>query len=175
MAARRSFASLEEKVDHLLDRAEITDVIGAYCYGMDSRDWELYRSCWVDEIALDFTELELYEEPMPTIATDDWVRALAAFFKNMPRSQHVKYPSRWELDGDEATVLSIMQGKHWMPTDTGGPVQTVVGYYRDEFVRTEEGWKLKGLKELVHWNEGNAHVLDANLRELLAVLKEVGS
>ena len=139
MAARWSFASLEEKVDYLLDRADITDVIGDYCYGIDSRDWDLYRSCWVDEISLDFTELELYEEPMPTIATDDWVRALAAFFANMP------------------------------------PVQTVVGYYRDEFVRTEEGWKLKGLKELVHWNEGNAHVLDANLREPLAVLKEVGS
>jgi hypothetical protein len=42
-------------------------------------------------------------------------------------------------------------------------------------VRAWEGWKLKGLKELVHWNEGNAHVLDANLRELSAVLKEVGA
>ena len=42
----------------------------------------------------------------------------------------------------------------------------MVGYYRDEFVRTEEGWKLKGLKELVHWNEGNAHVLDANRRTI---------
>ncbi|MBS1862906.1 MAG: nuclear transport factor 2 family protein [Actinobacteria bacterium] len=170
----KGFDSLEEKVGYLLDRAEITDVINSYCYGMDSRDWQLYRSCWVEEIALDFTELELYEEPMPTIAADDWVRALAAFFAEMPQSQHIKYPSRWDLRGDEATVLSIMQGKHWMPTETGGPIQTVVGYYRDEFVRTEEGWKLCGLKELVHWNEGNSHVLDANLRNLLAVLKEVG-
>ncbi|MGE0067943.1 MAG: nuclear transport factor 2 family protein [Solirubrobacterales bacterium] len=166
------FATLEDKVNYLLDRAEITDVINAYCYGMDTRDWDLYRSCWVEEIALDFTELELYDEPMPTIKADHWVRALAAFFAEMPQSQHVKYPSRWEFDGDRATVMSIMQGKHWMPTSTGGPIQTVVGYYRDELVRTEEGWKLCGLKELVHWNEGNSHVLDSNLVRLLKILKE---
>ena len=165
----------EADVRRLLDRAEIADVIGAYCYGMDSRDWELYRSCWTERIALDFTELELYEEPMPTIAADDWVRALAAFFAEMPQSQHLKFPVRYEFDasGDAATVLAIMQGKHWMPTTTGGPIQTVVGYYRDEFVRTEDGWKLCGLKELVHWNEGNAHVLDDNLRRLLDVLREL--
>jgi len=165
------FDSLEQKIDYLLDRAEITEVINNYCYGMDSRDWELYRSCWVDEIALDFTELELFDKPMPTIRADDWVKGLAAFFENMPQSQHIKYPSQWEIDGDEATVLAIMQGKHWMPTETGGPIQTVVGYYRDEFVRTDEGWKLRGLKELVHWNEGNAHVLDSNLLNMFEVLK----
>jgi hypothetical protein len=166
------FATLEDKVNYLLDRAEITDVINNYCYGMDSRDWELYRSCWVDEITLDFTELELFDKPMPTIKADHWVKGLAAFFAAMPQSQHIKYPSQWEFDGDRATVLAIMQGKHWMPSTTGGPIQTVVGYYRDEFVRTEDGWKLCGLKELVHWNEGNAHVLDANLEAMFKVLRE---
>jgi hypothetical protein len=61
-----------------------------------------------------------------------------------------------------------------MPNSTGGPLQTVVGYYRDEFVRTENGWKMSGMKELVYWNEGNGHVLVDNLQRMLAVLKEVG-
>jgi hypothetical protein len=167
------FDSLEAKVDYLIDRAEINDVIQRYCYGMDSRDWDLYRSCWVDEIALDFTELELFDKPMPTIKADDWVKGLSQFFANMPQSQHIKYPSQWDFRGDEATILSVMQGKHWMPTETGGPIQTVVGYYRDDFVRTDGGWKMNGMKELVHWNEGNSHVLDANLEQMFKVLKEL--
>lgn len=167
--------TMEEKVQHLLDRAQITDVIGRYSYGMDSRDWELYRSAWTDEIALDFSELELYEKPIETIRADDWVCALQAFFADMPQSQHVKVPVSFEIDGDKAVVLAVMQGKHWMPTSTGGPTQTVVGYYRDELVRTPEGWKICALKELVHWNEGNSHVLDENLGKLLKVLREVNS
>jgi SnoaL-like domain len=164
--------TLEEKVNNLLDRAEIDDVIGRYTYGMDSRDWELYRSAWTDEISLDFTELWA-DKDMGRIRADDWVQALQAFFSDIPQSQHLKMPVSYEFDGDRATVLAIMQGKHWMPTSTGGPLQTVVGYYRDEFVRTPDGWRLSGLKELVHWNEGNAHVLDDNIRNLRRVLEEL--
>lgn len=166
-------ATREEQVQRLLDRAEICDVIGAYCYGMDSRDWDLYRSCWVDEIALDFSEL--HEVSEPKMATDDWVRMLQAFFREMTQSQHVKFPIRYEFGegGDSCTVLAIMQGKHFMPTTTGGPTQTVVGYYRDDFVRTDEGWKLRGLKELVHWNEGNSFVLEDNLTRLYEVWRSL--
>ncbi|HTR75218.1 MAG TPA: nuclear transport factor 2 family protein [Solirubrobacterales bacterium] len=168
------FDSLEAKVEYLLDRAEITDVINRYCYGMDSRNWELYRSCWVDEIMLDLTELEaFFDEPVESLKADDYVKSLVAFFDNLPQSQHMKIPSQWEFDGDKATVLSLMQGKHWMPTNTGGPIQTVVGYYRDDFVKTPDGWKMCGMKELVHWNEGNSHVLDVNIDEMTRVLKEV--
>lgn len=167
--------TIAEKVQYLLDRAEITDVIGKYALGMDTRDWELYRSVWTDEVVLDFSELELYDKPFEAMRAEDWVRALRAFFADMPQSQHVKVPVSFAIDGDRAVVLAIMQGKHWMPTPTGGPMQTVVGYYRDELVRTSEGWKIHSLKELVHWNEGNAHVLDANLEKLFEVLREVNS
>jgi hypothetical protein len=58
--------TLEEKVSHSMDRAEIADVIGCY---MDSRDWGLLRTCWTDQISLDFTDIDLVEEPITTNLT----------------------------------------------------------------------------------------------------------
>jgi len=163
-----------ENVRRLLDRAEIADVIGAYCYGMDSRDWDLYRSCWTDEVELNFPQLD--DAPMPTIAADDWVRSVATFFTALPKSQHISYPVRYEFaaDGDSATVIALLHARHWMLTDTGGPVQAVVGYYENYFVRTAAGWKMSGMKETVYWNEGNSHVLDVPVSRSLEVLKELG-
>jgi SnoaL-like domain len=165
--------TLQEKVTYLLDRAQIADVIGCYVRGLDSRDWDLYRSCWTDEITFDFSELELLDEPLTKIHADDWVAVQKSFFTGLPQSQHVKIPIRYDIDGDKAVVLALMQGKHSMPTPTGGPIQMVVGYYRDDFLRTPAGWKMSGLKALIHWNEGNAHVIDENLRRMIVVLKDI--
>jgi hypothetical protein len=166
--------TLEEKIAYLTDRAEISDVIGRYCYGMDSRDWELFRSCWTDEISLDFTDITLMQERMTNVRADFYVECLKVFFAHMPRSQHIKFPVRYDFDGEKAVVLSILQGKHWMPNSLGGSLQTVVGYYRDEFIRTELGWKMNGMKELVYWNEGSGHVLTHNLQKMIAFMNHDG-
>ena len=50
MTGERSDAA---RLGELLDRADITDVIGRYCFGMDSRDWEMYRGAWTDEMKTD--------------------------------------------------------------------------------------------------------------------------
>jgi hypothetical protein len=165
--------TIEEKVSFLMDRAEIADAIGCYTYGMDSRNWALFRTCWTDQISLDFTAIELITEPLTNISLDAYIELLKAFFEKMPRSQHLKAPVRYEFDGDKkATVYSMMQGKHWMPNSLGGPMQTVVGYYRDEFVRTKSGWKMCGMKELIYWNEGNGYVLTDNLQRMLLALQQ---
>jgi hypothetical protein len=163
-------ATLEEQVSELLAREQIRDVIGRYCYGMDSRNWEMYRSCWADEIEVDLSDV--WDRPAGRIRADDWVDATRAFFSAMPHSQHIKLPVDYDIRGDEASVVSVLQGKHWMPNDTGDSLQTMVGYYRDGFVRTAQGWKMSSLEEIVYWNEGNSHVLHDNAKKSLAVLVE---
>ncbi len=164
--------SLEEKIDALTARAEITDVIGRYTYGMDSRDWALYRSCWTDEISVDFSDLPGYGGMTPAVLPADvWVDGMRALFEHMPHSQHLKVPVSFDIRGDEATVISLMQGKHFMPTDRGEPTQTTVGYYRSEFRKTPDGWRMSGLTELLYWNEGNSYVLDSNLDGTAEVLR----
>lgn len=164
--------SMNAQLKYLTDRAELTDVIGQYCFGMDTRDWTLYRDCWTDDMSVDLIELSGSEAGISTIKTDDWVDAIKAFFSEIPLSQHLKKPVKFEIDGDSATVLSIMQGKHWMPNRKGDVLSTNVGYYRDRFVRTERGWKMFALKELIHWHEGNVYVSSNGQAKLIQVLRD---
>ncbi|MGO4689655.1 nuclear transport factor 2 family protein [Glaciibacter sp. 2TAF33] len=164
-----------DRMGELLDRADITDVIGRYCFGMDSRDWEMYRGAWTDEMKTDLIELSGSQVGRTTISTDDWVEALKAFFSEMEFSQHLKTPVAFEFDEtrDNATVLSVMQGKHWASTRTGEHISTTVGYYRDTFTRTDDGWRMTSLKELVGWHEGNVFIVSNGQRKLIAKLSEL--
>jgi len=163
-----TLATVEDRVAYLIDREQIRDLIGRYCYGMDSRDWEMYRGVWADEIEVDLSDV--WDKGADLVKADDWVDATREFFAGMDRSQHIKVPVDWDLRGDEATVVSCLQGKHWMPSAFGGSLQEMVGYYRDGFVRTADGWRMNALQEILYWNEGNAHVFDANAKKSFAIL-----
>jgi hypothetical protein len=163
----------DSDIRRLLDRAEISDVLGRYGYGMDSHDWDMVRSCWTETVKLDFTELDLWDEPLESISGDGWTRVLEAFFEDLGGSQHINTPVFYEFeDDDHALVVAILHAKHWMPNESGDPLQTVVGYYRHELLRTEAGWKISGMKETVHFNEGNSHVLDHCIEKMFKVLKQ---
>ncbi|WP_082594521.1 nuclear transport factor 2 family protein [Sphingomonas sp. Root710] len=166
--------TMESMIRTLADRAELSDVIGRYTYGMDSRDWDLYRSAWIDgEIYFKANDVNFTPGEVARYHISDWMDAIKALFETMPHSQHLKTPVSFDIRGDEAMVLCILQGKHWMPNKHGGPVQTVVGYYKDDFVRTADGWRMRGCEEVIYWNEGNSHVLDENVKNMYAVLAAV--
>ena len=58
----------------LLDRAEISDVQLRYATGVDMRDWKLFRSCFADEIEVDFTSVFAGGGPR-TVSGDQWTEA----------------------------------------------------------------------------------------------------
>lgn len=163
--------SLEQQVRYLLDRAEIADVMGRYCLGMDLRDWAMYRSCWTADVSFDVDDFGFADGPAGPLGIDDWIASLQAFFARLERSQHVKYPVSYTFDGDSAEVYAVMQGKHWHSEATGGPLQTVVGYYRDTYLRTPDGWKMSASKEVLFWNEGNFAVIEPGLDDMFAALR----
>lgn len=166
-----SALTLDEKINYLMDRAELSETIARYTYGMDSRDWDLYRSAWVDgEIYFETSDVGFAQPAISRHHIDDWITALKVLFEDMPHSQHVKTPVRFEIDGDTAIVLCLLQGKHYMPSRNGDALLTVVGYYRDDFVRTADGWRMRGSREIIYWNEGNSYVLDVGLEKMNAIL-----
>jgi hypothetical protein len=160
----------------LLDRAEICDVIGRYSYAMDTRDWDLFRTCFTDEIQFEPIEEWARDDAKPTkVRAEDFVEASKAFMAEMPHSQHIKIPVSFDLRGDEATVISLLQGKHYMPNLKGEAISAVIGYYRDEWVRTTDGWRQASFDEIVFWHEGNWHVSDVAVSNFLRTMNELTS
>ena len=151
-------ASTEARLQHLLDREEIAQVIVNYGLAFDMQDWALHRSVFTDEIEMDFSAS--IGDGLVTMAADAWVEGVKPFFANLEGTQHIAMPLVIEIDGDEAYVRSLLNASHHLPNDRGGAVQTMVGYYDNWLVRTEDGWRIRKMVQHVTWNEGNWYVFE---------------
>src|ERR1044072_7758609 len=45
------------------DRAQIPEVLIRCATGIDSKNWPLFRTCWADEVDLDYGELGTFTDP----------------------------------------------------------------------------------------------------------------
>lgn len=156
----------------LLDRAAISDVVHAYATGLDRRDWKLFRSIFTDTVDLDFQSVGL----RPGVyKAEEWVRDAARLFAGFKATQHTSTNHVHDLRGDEATCVSNMQAEHFIerePDDSleeGADRWTIGGYYVNELVRTNEGWKLAKVTLNVSWSTGNVDVSQIALRRSRAI------
>ncbi len=146
----------------LLDRAAISDVVNAYATGLDRRDWALYRRIFTDQIEMDFSSLGLRAG---SYRADDWVRDAQILFAGFTATQHTSSNHVHDVRGDQATCVSNMQAEHFVarapaevPETPDGDSWTIGGYYRNELLRTADGWKLCRITLTITWTRGNAEV-----------------
>ena len=153
---------MEAELRLLLDRAEISDVVNAYATGLDRGDWELYRSIFSDEIEMDFVSVGLRQG---SYKADEWVESARRLFAGLDATQHTSTNHVHEIRGDEATCVSNMQAEHFVSDDSGQQRWTIGGYYINELVRTDAGWKLRKITLTVTWTQGNPEVSRIALRK----------
>ncbi|GAB5480648.1 MAG: hypothetical protein Pars92KO_04050 [Parasphingorhabdus sp.] len=150
--------SIEQKVQLLLDREEIAQVIINYGLAFDMQDWALHRTVFTDEIQMDFSAS--IGDGLQTMTADDWVEGVKPFFANLNGTQHIAMPLVTKVDGDKAYVRSMLHAQHHLPNDKGAAVQTMIGYYDNWLVRTKTGWKIEKMIQTISWNEGNWYIFE---------------
>ncbi|MBX9646647.1 MAG: nuclear transport factor 2 family protein [Xanthobacteraceae bacterium] len=145
--------SISERLQSLLDREAIGQAIVSYGLSFDRRDWALQRALFLDEIEMDFSAS--IGAGLTTMKADDWVAGVRPFFEALPATQHIAYPLKMEITGDEAYVVSLLHAQHYLPNKMGEPVQRMVGWYENWLVRSVESWKFRKMVQHIDWNEGN--------------------
>ena len=148
----------EDELRTLLDRQAISDVVIRYATGIDMRDWEAYRSCFTDQLEVDFTSFS-GGEPR-TLTGDEWVAGVRAGLSGFAATQHISTNHVITLDGDEATCVSYMQAQHYLPNEKGDNALTLGGYYTNTLVRTGDGWRIRRCRLTVTWTTGNRHIFE---------------
>lgn len=151
-------ATLEVKLQRLLDREEIGQVIVNYGLAFDRQDWVLHRSLFTDTIEMDFSAS--IGDGLTIMSADAWVAGVKPFFAAFAGTQHIVMPLSIEIDGDTAYVRSLLHAQHHLPNTKGAAVQTMVGYYHNWLVRTAAGWKIRKMVQHITWNEGNWYVFE---------------
>lgn len=135
-------ASLEEKIDYLLDRAEIEDIITAYSYSVDTRDYPLHGELFKDTFPLRVRDAYRDTENQKRL------QGMGKFFQRFTSTQHLAFPLVIQIEGDTAYATASLHARHY--DESGDPLDNTLlfGQYEFWFERTAEGWKVSKLAQV---------------------------
>jgi 3-phenylpropionate/cinnamic acid dioxygenase small subunit len=121
------------------DRIQIQDLLTRYALAIDTKDWALLDTCFVDDAEVDYTATGGRKGRYPEVKR--WLeKALSLFAVTM----HCIGNASVELDGDSARARTYLWNPMGFQKDDGELHWfTVVGHYVDELVRTGEGWRIQ--------------------------------
>lgn len=152
-------ATLEAKIDYLLDRAEIEDIITTYAYSVDTRAWPLHGVIFKDS----FKDGAAAKRK---IGNQERLEMLNEYFKRFTSTQHLGFPLVIQLEGDTAYATASLHARHY--DENGDPADNTLlwGQYEFWFERTSEGWKVSKLAQ-VNRTEINTSVADLSEEDAL--------
>jgi len=125
-------------VDELIDRQEVDDLLIRYATAVDTKDWDLYETCFTQDAFIDYESAGGIKGKLPEVRA--WLEKTLVMF---PMTQHVVCNRVVEIDGDRGTARSVFYNPMGLPQeDTGQILFFDGGYYNDQLVRTQDGWKI---------------------------------
>ena len=121
--------------NNVADRIALQDVMLKYAAGVDERDFDLYASCFLENVeVVDFGEA-------PINGRDEWVEYVKGALDNYGPTQHMQGPQLATIDGDNAHCRTDVQALHYLKQPEG-EILTLWATYETDMVRTDEGWKI---------------------------------
>lgn len=139
------------------DRSHIEEVRHQYGRALDQRDWALFTSLFTQEVEADFSAFGIPAGRVPRAAV---VEAMKHAFRREGMKSHQLY-ANFEIvvQGDAATAVSSLVGRHVLPGFEGGDGFTLHARYHDRLARTPQGWKLSATRLEVLFLEGNVAIV----------------
>ena len=157
----------------------ITRLRYQYAESLDTRNWDLHRSIYTDEITMDFTSYS-GGDGKTKMSADDWVAGLKAQFSGLSATQHVMTNPQLNVYGDTADMRMYMKAEHFLTehvlTEQGEQREFALGgYYDDKLVNTPNGWRMSEVTLTVLWRRGDPSIM-TRAREIgLAITSHKGS
>jgi 3-phenylpropionate/cinnamic acid dioxygenase small subunit len=130
----------------IADRLAISDVLIRYATALDTRNWDLFRTCFTDDCVCD------YDPVGPREGYADFEALARGYVEPLAATQHLVTNHVIEISGDTATARSYAHAMHVSAT---GAQFVIAGAYEDELVRTSDGWRIRHRKFPISWWSGD--------------------
>jgi len=131
-------------LDEISDRLEIQDLMVAYCYAIDNRDWDLLDTIFTPDAIIDYSEMVGVKGTLTEIKA-----FLAQSMQAVAACQHIISTSQIKVEGDRAHGKTVCTNPMVLGPD--GHVMLLGLWYRDEFLRTAQGWRISSRYEENCW------------------------
>lgn len=130
-------------VERLLAIEAIKQVKAKYFYGLDHRDWQLWRDeVWTPDGRLEVPEADMIVQPLDTLI--EWVSASTGD----QVSVHHGHTPIIDFESDErAKVIWAMEDRLYRtpehPLADGSTYLHGFGHYHETYVRLDRGWRIQ--------------------------------
>ncbi|OMB97522.1 polyketide cyclase [Mycobacterium sp. NS-7484] len=118
----------------MTDRDDIVDVLVRYATGIDRRDWPLFRTVFTEDCVLDYGEIGSWSGVDAVTEFMEQTHAMAGHTLHRMSNHAIT------VDGDTAAARTYVDALILAQDNNSGV--NAVGFYDDELVRTENGWRI---------------------------------
>jgi hypothetical protein len=139
------------------DYRAVCEVVYTFAEGLDSRDWQLYRSVFTSEIEIDYSFFHAGQKG--TVSADDWVSNVERRLSRLDATQHSMSNPRTRLSGTQAECTMYVQAQHVVAIDGAKAWCTVGGQYTFRLVRGADRWLIRSVALMGRWITGDERVL----------------
>lgn len=127
----------------LEERAQIGDLVIAYAYAVDERDWKAFEALFVPDAKIDYKSAGGVSGSPAEVAA--WMPNALSFFT---WTMHSVFSHRIEKTGADTAKGSLhVVARHGLLWEGANEIMDVTGIYRDEYVRTPNGWRFAARRE----------------------------
>jgi hypothetical protein len=134
-----------------------------YAWGIDGRDWALFRSVFSERVLIDFTAW--HGGAPQELAADDWVERVRARQSGFDATQHRMSNHRVRSTGKgEAECVTYIVARHRLRIDGVDHIQALGGHYTNRLVERDGGWRIAASRLTVWWEQGDRGVFDLAAR-----------
>ena len=120
------------------DKAAIIEILNLYGLALDAHQWNLFDRIFADDVVAEFGPAGASWTGLA-----DFKRSFAEFHDRLDSHQHTMMGQLVHVDGDRANAFSFGNWLLVRDAATGGPTWLGTGWYDDELVRTERGWRIQ--------------------------------
>jgi SnoaL-like protein len=118
------------------DEQQIIALLTRYATGIDRRDWALFESCFTEDARTEYGTFGQWSSAAQITA---FMRETHA---GMAHTLHRLSNFVISAQGNSAVARTYVDAL-LMPGGAAGDVHRGVGFYDDELVKTEQGWRIK--------------------------------
>lgn len=134
------------------DKELIREIVNLYGFAVDSQRWELFDRIFTEDVDADYSEPAHWRD----LAT--FKRDFAAFHDPFHSTQHCMLNHLVHVDGDRAQAFTYGTWRLIRKTADGMPLWDGSGWYDDDLVRTDAGWRISRRTCRIVWWVGNPQV-----------------
>jgi hypothetical protein len=153
--------------DNAETRLAIIDVYNRYAEGVDSKNWPLVRSCFADEVYIDYAAIS---DPTgsPDVArkAEDWLAQVQGVINGFDITRHIITNHRFRFADAAVTCTAYLLADHVIFADpaieiiSDEQVATVIGEYTNTCEFDGRDWKITRSKLVFNYSRGNPSLFE---------------